>query len=161
MNQCDGCRRGLPKKMGIHRGIGWDAIGCTAHLYKEIVMKTCSRCHNDVEKLAPDARCSKCTDYKMYEEIKKEVTTMDEVDAIVEKIHEKFDELEPVKPKPKPKPKRKRKVKDEMVVEAEGDDQGVDMFDFLADIPPDADNYEVEKFDGEESDSDCGDACKI
>lgn len=32
-NQCDGCRRGLPLKDGVHRGEGYDAIGCTAHLY--------------------------------------------------------------------------------------------------------------------------------
>jgi hypothetical protein len=36
MNQCDGCRRGLPLKDRIHRGTDpWDAIGCTSHLYKE------------------------------------------------------------------------------------------------------------------------------
>jgi hypothetical protein len=33
MNQCDGCRRGLPVKNGIHRGAGWDAIGCSKSLY--------------------------------------------------------------------------------------------------------------------------------
>ena len=35
-NQCDGCNRGLPIVDGIHRGEGYDMIGCTAHLYKEV-----------------------------------------------------------------------------------------------------------------------------
>lgn len=34
INQCDGCRRGLPLIDGIHKGKGWDMIGCTANLYK-------------------------------------------------------------------------------------------------------------------------------
>lgn len=33
MNQCDGCARGLPLVNGIHKGEGWDAIGCTADRY--------------------------------------------------------------------------------------------------------------------------------
>jgi hypothetical protein len=33
-NQCDGCARGLPLEDGIHRGEGYDLIGCTAHLYR-------------------------------------------------------------------------------------------------------------------------------
>lgn len=33
VNQCDGCRRGLPLLDGVHRGEGYDLIGCTAHLY--------------------------------------------------------------------------------------------------------------------------------
>lgn len=35
INQCDGCRRGLPvSERGIHRGPGsWDLIGCTAARY--------------------------------------------------------------------------------------------------------------------------------
>lgn len=32
-NQCDGCRRGLPLENGVHKGAGYDMIGCTAHLY--------------------------------------------------------------------------------------------------------------------------------
>lgn len=37
INQCDGCRRGLPKSdSGIHRGSEpWDVIRCTAHLYDQ------------------------------------------------------------------------------------------------------------------------------
>lgn len=35
INQCDGCRRGLPvNERGIHRGEGYDLIACTAHLYQ-------------------------------------------------------------------------------------------------------------------------------
>lgn len=34
MNQCDGCRRGLPLENGIHRGEGYDLIGCTRELYR-------------------------------------------------------------------------------------------------------------------------------
>ena len=34
MNQCDGCNRGLPLVNGIHRGEGYDLIGCTADRYK-------------------------------------------------------------------------------------------------------------------------------
>jgi hypothetical protein len=34
LNQCDGCRRGLPLRDGTHYGEGYDAIGCTAHLYR-------------------------------------------------------------------------------------------------------------------------------
>ncbi len=34
MNQCDGCRRGLPlDEHGIHCGEGYDMIGCTANKY--------------------------------------------------------------------------------------------------------------------------------
>lgn len=33
MNQCDGCNRGLPLDNGIHRGDGYDFIGCTKELY--------------------------------------------------------------------------------------------------------------------------------
>lgn len=34
VNQCDGCRRGLPIRNGIHWNDGkYDHIGCTAHLY--------------------------------------------------------------------------------------------------------------------------------
>lgn len=34
INQCDGCRRGLPLRSGIHYGnSNWDVIGCTADLY--------------------------------------------------------------------------------------------------------------------------------
>jgi hypothetical protein len=34
LNQCDGCRRGLPlNASGIHRGEGYDLIGCTADRY--------------------------------------------------------------------------------------------------------------------------------
>lgn len=32
-NQCDGCARGLPIHNGIHRGDGYDMIGCTKDLY--------------------------------------------------------------------------------------------------------------------------------
>lgn len=32
-NQCDGCARGLPIRDGIHRGVGYDAIVCTADRY--------------------------------------------------------------------------------------------------------------------------------
>ena len=32
-NQCDGCARGLPMTEGIHRGAGYDLIGCTADRY--------------------------------------------------------------------------------------------------------------------------------
>ncbi len=35
-----------------------------------------------------------------------------------------------------------------------------DHLDFLDDLPDDADDYEVEKFEGED-DEGCGDACKI
>lgn len=35
INQCDGCRRGLPvNDHGIHRAAGYDLIACTAHLYQ-------------------------------------------------------------------------------------------------------------------------------
>ena len=35
INQCDGCRRGLPLDgNGIHWGTGYDMIGCTASKYK-------------------------------------------------------------------------------------------------------------------------------
>lgn len=33
MNQCDGCRRGLPLHNGIHQGGEGDLIGCTKYLY--------------------------------------------------------------------------------------------------------------------------------
>ena len=33
-NQCDGCARGLPIKDGVHKGSGYDMIGCTKNLYK-------------------------------------------------------------------------------------------------------------------------------
>lgn len=33
MNQCDGCARGLPLENGIHKGDGYDLIGCTADRY--------------------------------------------------------------------------------------------------------------------------------
>tara|TARA_R110000823_G_C15952958_1_gene502534 strand:+ start:16808 stop:16957 length:150 start_codon:yes stop_codon:yes gene_type:complete len=36
----------------------------------------------------------------------------------------------------------------------------ISELDFLDDIPDDADDYEVEVFDGDE-DEGCGDACKI
>jgi hypothetical protein len=38
MNQCDGCRRGLPKSdNGIHHGpTPWDIICCTADRYAEL-----------------------------------------------------------------------------------------------------------------------------
>ena len=34
MNQCDGCRRGLPIDNGIHRGEGYDMIACTRDRYE-------------------------------------------------------------------------------------------------------------------------------
>jgi len=35
INQCDGCRRGLPiDENGIHYGEDFDMIGCTANKYK-------------------------------------------------------------------------------------------------------------------------------
>jgi len=40
MNQCDGCRRGMPlfptlSGGVVHKGDGrWDLIGCTKHLYE-------------------------------------------------------------------------------------------------------------------------------
>jgi hypothetical protein len=38
LNQCDGCRRGLPlNENGIHRGEGYDMIGCTADKYASSV----------------------------------------------------------------------------------------------------------------------------
>lgn len=36
INQCDGCRRGLPLRGGIHRGEGYDLIACTADRYDDI-----------------------------------------------------------------------------------------------------------------------------
>lgn len=33
INQCDGCRRGLPLKDGIHYGDGYDMITCTKERY--------------------------------------------------------------------------------------------------------------------------------
>ena len=33
LNQCDGCRRGMPLKDGLHRAPGYDFIGCTAERY--------------------------------------------------------------------------------------------------------------------------------
>lgn len=33
VNQCDGCRRGLPIRDGVHVGPGYDMIGCTAARY--------------------------------------------------------------------------------------------------------------------------------
>lgn len=33
INQCDGCRRGLPLKDGIHYGDGYDMIACTKERY--------------------------------------------------------------------------------------------------------------------------------
>ena len=34
INQCDGCRRGLPLKNGLHIGDGFnDSLCCTKHLY--------------------------------------------------------------------------------------------------------------------------------
>lgn len=35
MNQCDGCRRGLPLRDGVHSNPdgSYDHIGCTKHLY--------------------------------------------------------------------------------------------------------------------------------
>lgn len=37
INQCDGCRRGLPlDRHGVHHGPGpYDVIGCTKDLYEE------------------------------------------------------------------------------------------------------------------------------
>ena len=38
INQCDGCRRGLPiDDEGVHFGAGFDMIGCTADRYKRRV----------------------------------------------------------------------------------------------------------------------------
>ena len=37
MNQCDGCARRLPLKNGLHRGVGWDAIGCTKNRYPQAI----------------------------------------------------------------------------------------------------------------------------
>lgn len=35
VNQCDGCRRGLPlDDDGVHRGRGFDMIGCTRERYR-------------------------------------------------------------------------------------------------------------------------------
>lgn len=40
INQCDGCRRGLPvNDHGIHRAAGYDFIACTAHLYQPPAQK--------------------------------------------------------------------------------------------------------------------------
>jgi hypothetical protein len=36
MNQCDGCRRGLPVENGLHRGAGYDLIHCTRALYEQM-----------------------------------------------------------------------------------------------------------------------------
>ena len=44
MNQCDGCRRGLPLKDGFHQGEGWDAIGCTADRYGDSDMSKQEQC---------------------------------------------------------------------------------------------------------------------
>jgi len=33
LNQCDGCRRGLPVEDGTHRGEGYDLIVCTKDRY--------------------------------------------------------------------------------------------------------------------------------
>jgi hypothetical protein len=35
INQCDGCRRGLPLEDGIHIGEGYDMMGCTKHVYED------------------------------------------------------------------------------------------------------------------------------
>ena len=37
----------------------------------------------------------------------------------------------------------------------------VDEFDFLGELPEDADDYEVQKYDNDDDDEGCGDACKI
>lgn len=41
MNQCDGCRRGLPIKDGIHSGGGYDKICCTKNRYEETICRKC------------------------------------------------------------------------------------------------------------------------
>ena len=33
VNQCDGCRRGLPIVDGLHKGPGYDMIACTKERY--------------------------------------------------------------------------------------------------------------------------------
>ena len=33
VNQCDGCRRGLPIVDGLHKGEGYDMIACTKERY--------------------------------------------------------------------------------------------------------------------------------
>jgi hypothetical protein len=33
LNQCDGCRRGLPVNGGLHRGGGYDLMACTSDRY--------------------------------------------------------------------------------------------------------------------------------
>lgn len=39
LNQCDGCRRGLPLRRGIHYNPdgSYDFIGCSAKLYESVV----------------------------------------------------------------------------------------------------------------------------
>jgi ribosomal protein L32 len=46
LNQCDGCARGLPLENGIHRGEGYDLIGCTADRYTDpkSVARACPTC---------------------------------------------------------------------------------------------------------------------
>ena len=39
VNQCDGCRRGLPLVEGIHKGEGYDFIACTADRYAPAVRR--------------------------------------------------------------------------------------------------------------------------
>ncbi len=50
MNQCDGCKRGLPLKDGIHKASeGYDMIGCTAERYQktsEGPVVSCQKCAN-------------------------------------------------------------------------------------------------------------------
>ena len=39
LNQCDGCRRGLPIVNGLHEGQGYDKMCCTKNLYGEYMKK--------------------------------------------------------------------------------------------------------------------------
>lgn len=61
INQCDGCRVGLPVENGIHRGESYGAIACTAHRYqpsddsRQVVREYCC--------------CGECTQYEKFVDV--------------------------------------------------------------------------------------------
>lgn len=65
INQCDGCRRGLPlDNNGVHRGKGFDAIGCTRERYTRKFRTECRTCghveHHDAVTDFAEERCDVC-----------------------------------------------------------------------------------------------------
>lgn len=45
VNQCDGCRRGLPIENGIHYDKGWPDMSCTADRYAPVAQRKSVSCN--------------------------------------------------------------------------------------------------------------------